>query len=307
MQKTQTKKKHHFHMPSAFTILFLIIILIAILTWIIPAGTYETDKAGNIISGTYKAVTNKPQGIWDIFMAPVIGMVGDKKTDGAISVSLFILVIGGFLGVVNKTNALNEGIGSIVRRYKGREKQLIPILMLLFALGGSTYGMGEETIAFYPLLIPVMMGVGFDSIVAVAIALVGSQVGCLASTVNPFATGVASQTLNISPGDGLVSRVILLIITITISIIYVYHYASVIEKDPTKSLVYNQRAEDEKHFLVKADPNDDHKMTGRQKTVIWLFGITFVVMILGLIPWSNLNSHWTFLINLQSGWLIFHS
>lgn len=121
---------------------FLIIILIAILTWIIPAGTYETDKAGNIISGTYKAVTNNPQGIWDVFMAPVIGMVGDKKTDGAISVSLFILVIGGFLGVVNKTNALNEGIGSIVRRYKGREKQLIPILMLLFALGGSTYGMG---------------------------------------------------------------------------------------------------------------------------------------------------------------------
>lgn len=142
MQETQTKKKHHFHMPSAFTILFLIIILIAILTWIIPAGTYETDKAGNIISGTYKAVTNNPQGIWDVFMAPVIGMVGDKKTDGAISVSLFILVIGGFLGVVNKTNALNEGIGSIVRRYKGREKQLIPILMLLFALGGSTYGMG---------------------------------------------------------------------------------------------------------------------------------------------------------------------
>ena len=66
-------------MPSAFTILFLIIILIAILTWIIPAGTYETDKAGNIISGTYKAVTNKPQGIWDVFMAPVIGMVGEKR------------------------------------------------------------------------------------------------------------------------------------------------------------------------------------------------------------------------------------
>ena len=207
--------------------------------------------------------------------------------------------------MVNKTNALNEGISSIVRRYKD-EKTIDSNLMLLFALGGSTYGMGKKRLHSI-LLIPVMMGVGFDSLLAVAIALVGSQVGCLASTVNPFATGVASQTLNISPGDGLVSRVILLIITITISIIYVYHYASVIEKDPTKSLVYNQRAEDEKHFLVKADPNDDYKMTGRQKTVIWLFGITFVVMILGLIPWSNLNSHWTFLINLQSGWLIFHS
>lgn len=133
-------------------------------------------------------------------MSPVYGMVGDKNTDGAISVSLFILVIGGFLGVVNKTKALDAGISSIVNRYKGREKVLIPILMTLFALGGSTYGMAEETVAFYPLLIPVMMACGFDSIVAVALALVGTSVGNMASTVNPFATGVASQTLGISPG-----------------------------------------------------------------------------------------------------------
>ena len=86
----EVKKKHRFHMPSAFTILFIIIVIIAILTWIIPAGTYSTDKAGNIISGTYRSVASKPQGIWDVFMAPVIGMVGDKKTEGAISVSLFI-------------------------------------------------------------------------------------------------------------------------------------------------------------------------------------------------------------------------
>ncbi|WP_373841630.1 YfcC family protein [Limosilactobacillus sp.] len=281
-------------MPTAYTILFIIIVIIAILTWIIPAGTYATDKAGNIISGTYKAVASKPQGIWDVFMAPVIGMVGDKKTEGAISVSLFILVIGGFLGVVNRTDALNEGISSIVHRYKGREKQLIPILMILFAIGGSTYGMGEETIAFYPLLIPVMMGVGFDSLVAVAIALVGTQVGCLASTVNPFATGVASQTLHISPGDGLGSRLLLLVITTAVSIIYVYHYASVIQKDPTKSLIYDQRAADEKRFAIKTRTNDEHQMTGRQKAVIWLFGATFVIMILGLIPWTNLNPHWTF-------------
>ena len=128
-------------------------------------------------------------------MAPVIGMIGDGKTDGAISVSLFILVIGGFLGVVNKTRALDEGISSIVRKYKGKEKQLIPILMMLFALGGSTYGMAEETIAFYPLLIPVMIGVGFDSIVAVAIALIGSQVGCLASSINDIINKVISHVL----------------------------------------------------------------------------------------------------------------
>lgn len=234
----KSKKKHKFKMPSAFTILFLIIIIMAVLSWIIPAGAYRT-KDGNIVAGSYHRVSQHPQGLWDIFMAPIVGMIGDKSTEGAISISLFILVIGGFLAVVNKTKALDQGIGSIVSKYKGKEKALIPILMILFALGGTTFGMSEETIAFYPLLIPVMISCGFDSMVALGIIIIGSQVGCLASTVNPFATGVASQSLGISPGDGLVSRVVLLVITLTISIIYVYCYASKIEKDPKKSVIYD--------------------------------------------------------------------
>lgn len=287
------KKRRRFKMPSAYTILFLIIIVIAILTWIIPAGQYATDKSGNIIAHTYRSVQANPQGIWDVFMAPVIGMIGNDKTGGAIDVSLFILVIGGFLGVVNRTKALDDGIAAIVRRFKGKEKWLIPILMLLFAAGGSTYGMAEETIAFYPLLIPVMMGIGFDSLVAVSIALIGSQVGCLASTVNPFATGVASATLNITPGDGIMSRVVLLLITIGISIWYVYHYAAKIEKDPTKSLVYGQRDEDRQRFLVSTDV-EPGKMTKRQQGVLWLFAATFVIMIMGLIPWDQISAKWTF-------------
>ena len=140
MQAQPEKKRHRFKMPSAFTILFIIIIIIAVLSWFIPAGKYSTDSSGNLIANTYHTVKSNPQGLWDVVMSPVYGMVGDKNTDGAISVSLFILVIGGFLGVVNKTKALDAGISSIVNRYKGREKVLIPILMTLFALGGSTYG-----------------------------------------------------------------------------------------------------------------------------------------------------------------------
>lgn len=204
MENAKPTKKHRFKMPSAFTILFFIIVVLAVLTWFIPAGKYATDSAGNIIAHTYHTVSPHPQGIWDVFMAMVIGMIGDSKTEGAIQIALFILVIGGFLGVVNKTGALNNGISAVVHCYEGRERTLIPILMILFALGGTTYGMGEETLAFYPLLIPVMIGCGFDSIVAVAVALVGTQLGCLASTVNPFATGVASATLKISPGEGLI-------------------------------------------------------------------------------------------------------
>ncbi|ANZ65317.1 arginine:ornithine antiporter [Secundilactobacillus paracollinoides] len=298
---TQPKPRRHFKMPSAFTILFFIIIAVAILTWLIPAGQYSTDKAGNIIAHTYRTVKANPQGIWDVMMAPVNGMVGEGKTEGAIPVSLFILVIGGFLGVVNKTKALDDGIGTVVRKYKGREKALIPVLMILFALGGSTYGMAEETIAFYPLLIPVMIGVGFDSLVAISIALVGTQVGCLASTVNPFATGVASQTLHISMGDGLMPRFILLILVVGVSIWYTYHYASKIEKDPTKSLLYNQRDEDRKRFTIPSG-EENIQMTGRQKAVLWLFGLTFVLMIAGLVPWDTINSKWTIFNNFTK-WL----
>ena len=289
----QQKKKRHFKMPSAFTILFLLIILMAVLSWIIPAGAYKL-KDGSIIAGSYHRVAQHPQGIWDVFMAPIIGMIGDKSTEGAISISLFILVIGGFLAVVNKTNALDQGIGSIVSKYRGKEKALIPVLMILFALGGTTFGMAEETMAFYPLLIPVMISCGFDSMVALGIVIIGSQVGCLASTVNPFATGVASQSLGISPGNGLMSRVILLVITLGISIWYVYSYASKIEKDPKKSIIYDQREADLKHFDIDAMTREDVKMTGRQKAVIAIFGITFFIMVLGLIPWDSINKHFTF-------------
>ncbi|PMD72498.1 YfcC family protein [Companilactobacillus nuruki] len=287
------KKAKKWQMPSAYTILFFLIILVAILTWIIPAGQYATTKAGNIIAGTYKARTSSPQGIWDVFLAPINGMVGTDQTEGSISISLFILVIGGFLGVVNKTKALDDGISATVRKYEGKEKLMIPILMILFAIGGSTYGMGEETIAFYPILIPVMIGVGFDSITAISIALIGSQVGCLASTVNPFATGVASQTIHISPGDGLIPRFILLIIVTAISIFYVMHYADKIKKDPSKSYVFERRQKDLEEFTM-TDNNLDKQLTGKQKSVLWLFALSFVIMIVSLIPWSSLNSSWTF-------------
>ena len=293
MENAKPTKKHRFKMPSAFTILFFIIVVLAVLTWFIPAGKYATDSAGNIIAHTYHTVSPHPQGIWDVFMAMVIGMIGDSKTEGAIQIALFILVIGGFLGVVNKTGALNNGISAVVHRYEGRERTLIPILMILFALGGTTYGMGEETLAFYPLLIPVMIGCGFDSIVAVAVALVGTQLGCLASTVNPFATGVASATLKISPGEGLIPRLILLVIVTALGIWYTMHYADQVKKDPTKSLVYAQRAEDEKRFDISEKTQDTQPLTKVQKRVLWLFGITFIIMIMGLVPWTDLNKHWT--------------
>lgn len=295
-----SQKKKRFSMPSSYTVLFLIILVIAILTWFVPAGEYQVDEAGNILSGSYQVTEQNPQGLWDVFMAPVKGMIGTETTPGAIEVSLFIIVVGGFLGVVNRTGALDTGIAQVVKNYKGKEKLLIPILMFIFALGGTTYGMAEETMAFYPLIIPVMVAVGFDTLVAISVVLLGSGVGVLGSTVNPFATGVASQALGISPGEGILWRLIFFFAMYAIATIFVYRYAVKVQKDPSQSLVYKDYKENQKKFAV-ADIKE--VMSAKQKVVMVLFGLAFFIMILGLVPWSTLNENWTFFETMNQ-WLM---
>lgn len=295
-----SQKKKFFSLPSSYTVLFLIILAIAILTWFVPAGEYQVNEAGNIISGSYQATEQHPQGLWDVFMAPVKGMIGTESTPGAIEVSLFILVVGGFLGVINRTEALDTGIAQVVKNYKGKEKLLIPILMFIFAVGGSTFGMAEETMAFYPLIIPVMVAVGFDTLVAVSVVLLGSGVGVLASTVNPFATGVASQALGISPGEGIIWRLVFFIVMYAIATLFVYRYAVKVQKDPSHSLVYKNYDKDQKKFSVSGTKKE---MNTKQKVVMIIFGLTFLIMILGLVPWSTLNENWTF-FETMNNWLM---
>ncbi|CYV24423.1 TPA: YfcC family protein [Streptococcus suis] len=283
------KVKKGFKLPSSYTILMLIIAFMAVMTWIIPAGQYQVDEAGNLVAGTYEKVAQNPQGIYDVFMAPVRAMLGHGATDAAISVAFFIIMVGAFLGVVNETGALDVGIASIVKRFKGREKMLIYILMPLFALGGSTYGMGEETMAFFPLLVPVMMAVGFDSITGVAIILLGSQIGCLASTVNPFATVVASDAAGVSVADGMIWRFVFFVVILAMGVLFVANYAEKVKKDPTKSLVYKQREADMQHFNVVATQEVNAELSPAQKRVLWVFVLTFVLMICSFIPWEGLG------------------
>ena len=283
--------KKGFKMPSSYAVLMIIIALMAVLTWIVPAGTFQADKDGHLIAGTYEAVKSNPQGIYDVLMAPVRAMLGTSTVTAAIEVSFFIIMVGAFLGVVNETGALDVGIANVVKKYKGREKMLIPVLMFLFALGGTTYGMGEETMAFYPLIVPVMMAVGFDNVVGVSIVLLGSQIGCLASTVNPFATGVAAATAGVSVADGIIWRLLFFVVMLGMAIAFVYNYASKIEKDPTKSLTYANREADNEFFNVSdaSTEVDTPEMTKEQKNVIRLFVLTFVIMIVSLIPWADLG------------------
>lgn len=260
-----------FKMPTAYTILFLIIVLVAILTWIVPAGEY--------IDGVYQESESNPQGIYDILAAPVEGFFN------AVDIALFVLVIGGFVGIVLKTGAIDAAIGAVIKKLKGKEIMLIPILMLLFGIGGTTFGMAEETIAFYPILIPVFIVAGYDVVTAVAVILLGAGLGVLSSTVNPFATGTASAALGLGLGEGMGLRVAMLLVMEAIGIAFVMRYAIKVKADPSKSLVASMRVENEKHFLGE-DP-EIPEYTGKRKLVILLFALTFVIMVLGVIPWAG--------------------
>lgn len=275
--------------PTAYTILFGLIVIVAALTWIIPAGQYDramNEEVGRemAVPGTYQTVEPNPQGFVDVMLAPVAGFYDpDSYAANAIDVALFVLLLGGFLGVVNATNAIDTGIQTAMVRLKGREIWMIPILMSLFALGGTTYGMAEETLAFYALLIPVVIAAGYDSVTGVAIILIGAGIGTLGSTINPFATVIASNAAGIPFTEGIALRLVILLGGLAICVAYVMRYASKVKADPTRSVVAAQRDSDRQFFLNETDATfEEPKLSGTQKLVLILFFATFAVMIWGV-------------------------
>ena len=275
--------------PTAYTILFLLIILVAALTWIIPAGSYDrvmNDAVGTevAVAGTYQSVASNPQGFFDVLMAPGAGFYDpDSYAANAIDVALFVLFLGGFLGIVNATGAIDTGVRAVMRRLEGREIWMIPIMMTLFAIGGTTYGMAEETLAFYAILIPVMIAAGYDAVTGVAIILIGAGIGVLGSTINPFATLIAANAAGIAFTDGMALRFVLLIGGLVICAAYVMRYARRVKADPTRSVVAKQAAAHRKLFLKDGhDTVKDPVLSGTQSVVLIVFALTFAVMIWGV-------------------------
>jgi uncharacterized ion transporter superfamily protein YfcC len=297
----EPEKKRGFTLPSAYTILFVLIVVAAIATWIIPAGTYDLNDAGEPKPGTYHEVEAKPSKIVvDSLTAPINGLYGIENSKGninyynegtlfgAIDIALFIIVIGGFLGVTMKSGAIQAGIGSLVERMKGREKLMIPALMLVFALGGTSYGMAEESLAFYALVISVMIAAGYDALVGAAVVLLGCGIGVIGSTVNPFATGIASGIAGVPISEGLLGRLVILLVGLAIGIFFVMRYAERVKRDPTKSVVYTMKAENEARFKADTEAGEV-TLTGTHKVILAVFVLAFVVMIYGVIPWEDLG------------------
>lgn len=295
-------RRPRFRLPSAYTILFALIVLMALATWVIPAGAYQLDKEGAPVPGTYHEVEGHPARILvDSLTAPINGLYGIEDADGnisyynsgvlfgAIDVALFIIVIGGFLGVTMRTGAIQAGIGSLVARLRGRERWMIPILMMVFALGGSTYGMAEESLAFYSLVIAVMIAAGYDALTGAAVVLLGCGLGTLGSTINPFATGIASGFAGVNISDGLVSRLIILVVGLALGILFVMRYAEKVRRDPTASAVHDMKEANEGYFAVQHDDGEATALSGRDKWVLVAFGLAFGLMMYGVIPWQDMG------------------
>ena len=269
-----------FRMPTAYTILFALLILVAAATWVVPAGSYQ--RAGEElapVAGTYAPVEQQPQGPGEVLLASFQGFYD------AVDVALFILMVGGFLGVVMKTGAIDAGVANVIRLLGGREILLIPVLMVLFSLGGTSFGMWEETMAFYPLLIPVFAAAGYDALVGIAVVLLGSGTGVLASTVNPFATGIAAGFAGVSLGDGLLLRLLMLVVFDGAAIWFVMAYAKKIRLHPEKSLMADLPGK----FSGKRG-GDIPTLTGKRKVVLGIFTATFLVMIYSVIPFGDIGA-----------------
>lgn len=263
----KNKKRKEFKLPSAYTILLILTVIISVITQYVP------DIQPSTVAST--------------IMAPIDGL------NNAIDIVLFIFFIGGFLGIMNATGALDAGVGSVVKRLKGKELMLIPILMLVFSLGGTTYGACEETIAFYSLVTATMMVAGFDPLVAVATIALGAGTGVLGSTVNPFLVGAsidAIKSANIEVNQGIIIAlgVVLWLVNLLIAIYFVLSYAKKVKANPENTLLSKDEIDEaNKVYLNGNSTTETLEITSRQKITIGLFGLAFGVMILGVIPWES--------------------
>ncbi len=271
---TETAKKKR-GMPSSFTILLALLAIVAVIT-VIVSGT-----SGGAVTAARLS---------DFCTAPIKGFAD------ALPVCLFVMILGGFLGMMTETGALDNGIAVLVQKLKGNEIMLIPVLMLIFSLGGTTYGMCEETVPFYALLAATMMAAGFDPMVGAATVLLGAGCGCLGSTVNPFAVGAAVDALTgvgIEVNQSIIIGLgaVLWIVTTAMSIVFVMSYAKKVKADKGSTILSMQELKDaeEAHGKAASEVHNEVKLTGRQKGVLIAFAFTFVVMIVGFIPLADLN------------------
>lgn len=305
--------------PTPHTTLFVILILAATATWLLPAGQYDTlrysaeDSAliltspdserrlaptqatldslglptriaqftdGQLtrpvkVPNTYRSLEPAGQGPISILYAAL------KGTHDAIDIILLVMMIGGFIRIYNTSGVLQIGIQHLAMRFRGHERWLIIILGILMSAGGSTFGLGEETIAFYPILVPIFLAAGYDRLVPVAVIFAGSSFGIMASTVNPFSVIIASDAAGVAWDSGVAIRIAMLVLGLIALLWYTIRYAENVRKNPDASFLTMDERADSLPYSTDI-PTEIVPMTWRHKAMLSVFGLTFVAMIVGI-------------------------
>ncbi len=310
-------------LPSPITILMFVIVIAALATWLIPAGSYDTiaykegeefilkngekelmlpfnqhtlDSVGIKISlekfnsgairkpvsipGSYQQQPANRQGFIEILQAPIRGVYE------SIDIIFFILIIGAFMNVFNSSGAMIKGLTSLSYIMQGREAWLIIILTFLFSFAGASYGMAEEGLAFYAVMVPLFLAAGYDLLVPVAVIFAGTQLGTLSSFTNPFSTIIASNAAGINWTEGLLERIVMFILTTAVSIWYIVRYAQKVKADPTASLVYRYDNVSPTVYPVMEKSSINVPLDKKTKLLLFIFFATFLVMVAGVVMYD---------------------
>lgn len=245
--KVVEEKKKRFKIPHTYVLLFSILVVVAILTYIVPAGQFERaedPETGRVmvVADSYHTIERTPVTPFGLFKAIPKGM----NKGGYII--FFVLLIGGTFGVLQGTGAITAGIGALVNKLKGHEKLVIPVSMLIFSLGGAVFGLAEETLMFIPIFIALSLGLGFDTITGIAICILGAGAGFSGAFMNPFTIGVAQGIAGLPPFSGFGFRVVVYVVVTIATIIFVYRYAAKIQKNPKLSPTYELDKKNKEKF-----------------------------------------------------------
>ena len=302
-------------LPGPLTILMIVIVLAALSTWLLPAGEYaKLQKDGQSfllttdsstvslpltqttldslhiridlqkfidddirkpvsVPGSFKKQEKNPQGFIEVLQAPIKGIYD------SIDIILFVLIIGGFMYVFNETGAMTKGISWLSHTMKGREPLLIAILTAIFAFLASSYGMAEEALIFYPILVPLFLAAGYDLLVPLAIIFGGTSLGGIAAFSNPFSTIIASNAAGINWMDGLTGRLVLWVLLIALMIWYILRYAAKVKKDPASSLVHRIEGAVSPPFEINNSQAAVTKLDLKTKFLLLIYIATFLTMI----------------------------
>jgi uncharacterized ion transporter superfamily protein YfcC len=277
------KKKFKFKVPNTYLLIFSLLVLIAALTWIIPGGSYQrtvVDGKEVVVQNSFKYVGSNPQGFFDLFIAPLKGFVEAALIIG------FILIVGGAFNVLAKTDAINSLINKLARAHRTSpflQVMFIPVLMFMFSLGGATFGMNEEIIPFVLIIVPICLALGYDSIIGVAIPLVGAHVGFASAYLNPFNVGIAQGIAGVPLFSGIGYRIICWLISTFVAIIFLIYYTKKLSRKPEISPTYNEDNFRRKNEQFEAVYSEENIFSVRHKLVLITFALSLVLIVFGVI------------------------